>query len=245
MKALYKPGLQFYADKIDGGEPFAFVRYGDADWSTITQHQQQAEFGGSIHQLDLPGLRDGMMQSIAEAPDTDSYILATRTGVRKAGTIQYFAWLQWLQAHRLGMIDWHDCNVFALAARDGKLWPLVEAVRGVDVPRVVVGPDWMRKIGSSVFPIDYFITIPKYDCWLEFERILGNCLDIPGPVLYSISAGVAAKSLAWNLYQHRSNGWILDLGSLWDPFAGVVSRSYHRPITRDIIKSNLGGGRRD
>lgn len=243
MKALYKPGLQFYVDKLNSGKKFAFVRYGDADWSTITEHQQQAEFGGAVHQLDLPGLRAGMIQSICEAPDTDNYYLPTRTGVRKAGTVQYFAFLLWLMANRLGEIDWHDCNVFAEASKSGKLWPFIEALRGLDVPRVVVGPPWMRKLRA--FPIDYFIAIPEYDCWLEFDRILAACLDVPGPVLYSLSAGVAAKALAWNLYQHQADSWILDLGSLWDPFVGVQSRSYHRAITRDVIKSNLGGGRRD
>ena len=238
MKALYEPGLQFYVDKITGGEPFTFVRYGDADWSTITEHEQECVLCDLVHHLDLPGLREGMVRSIADAPKTDSYILATRTGVRKAGTVQYFAFLQWLYAHRLGEIDWHECNVFALAARDGKLWPFVQAIRDLDVPRVVIGPEWLQPV-DRLFPVERFVSIPEVDCWLEIDRILDGCLDVPGPAFYSISAGVAAKWLAWRLHQERGeDSWILDLGSLWDVFVGVKSRSYHNAMTPDVLRRN-------
>ena len=238
MNGFYKPGLQWYVDKLDCGEPFTFVRYGDADWNTVVEYHPRIVLCDVIHSLDLPGLREGMIQSIAEAPDTSSYILATRTGVKKPGTVEYFAFLQWLYAHRLGKIQWHDCNVFALAARDGELRPFVQAIRGLDVQRVVVGPEWLRPI-TQLFPVERFVSIPEVDCWLDRERIMAECLDVPGPAFYSLSAGVAAKSLAWQLYHERGeDSWILDLGSLWDVFMGVKSRSYHNSMTPDVLKRN-------
>ena len=248
MKRLKRPGLQFYVNKLVAGEPFAFVRYGDGEWKVITGHMDEAVLCGRTHHMNLPGLQNATAVTLTEHPRREeNFYLATRCAYKgKPGAPEYYAWLQWMWAHRVDDLEFHDCNVFAEASAEGRLWPFVEAIRNLDALRVVVGPRWLKDL-DRVFPVDVFIEIREVDCWHDANRIMSRCVEVEPPAFYSISAGVAANPLCHWLYHYKWYGrqsWILDVGSLWDPFCGVQSRSYHKRLTADVVKSDLGGGRR-
>jgi len=229
MIETIKPPLQFYTDALVKDDPLAIARYGDGEWSVIVQNRKKC-VGQS---LNLPGLQEAMVKSIVKAPCDPHYIMACHAD-QAQGNIE-----GWLAQNQPSWLKWYDNRTFYLASYRGQLFPFVDALRKLSVPRVVVGPPHLRRL--KAFQIDQFIEIPAVDAWNDIKRILAECKKVEGKVLFSISAGPASSPLVWSLFQAKPESWILDLGSLWDIYVGKKSRPYHGKMTKEIIRRNLKG----
>jgi hypothetical protein len=232
---VFSPGLQFYVDKIKSGQPFTFIRYGDGEWSAILNDGRQRTGTGS-HALDIPQLQKALRRSLKEKPDADNYFAALRTSSVKPVVAA------WLATHVPG-IAWHDCTVFYKASKKGRLHPLLKAIREQDWPVVLVGPPWLRRINHKVFKVSSFVEIPARDCWHRRKSIGRRIMAAASePSIISLSMGPAAKVMAWWLYREiGQQSTILDLGSLWDVYAGRRTRQYHKGMKAETIKRNLEG----
>ena len=179
-----------------------------------------------------------MIKVIARAPDDPRYILSLRQTSYRANITG------WLEQHTPAHVQWHDCTVFYKASKKGQLYPFVKALREIEIPIVVIGPERLQELDPKVFPIARHVVIPNKNCWMLREGILKEALINREPALYSITAGPAAKVFAWSLFQRvGQHSWILDLGSLWDVYVGKASRTYHKGMLKNpvIIKRNLTG----
>jgi len=236
MIDVFSPGLQYYVDKMNAGEPFTFIRLGDGEWSAI---QQDRGITSSRSQtLNHKSLQQGMIKVIARAPDDPRYILSLRRTSYRANITA------WLEQHTPGHVRFHDCTVLYKASKKGQLYPFVEALRGLEVPIKVVGPERLAALDPRVFPIAQHIVIPGRNCWAMRERIIAEALQKRNPVCYLLTAGPAAKVFAWSLFQRvGQHSWIIDCGSLWDPYVGKRTRTYHKGMLKNpaIIQRNLTG----
>lgn len=236
----FNPGLQYYVDKINTREPFTFIRLGDGEWSAILQ--DRARTSSRSQTLKHKSLQQGMMKVIARAPDHDNYILALRsTSFNSRVGIK-----AWLEQHTPEHVKWHDCTVFYKASKKGQFYPFIQALRDQIFPIIVIGPERLKALDPRVFPIWRHVIIPGRDCWAQRERILARALRdrLSRPSVYLITAGPAAKVFCWSLFQRvGQQSWILDLGSLWDPYVGKRTRTYHKGMLKRpaIIKRNLTG----
>jgi len=233
---VFDPGLQYYVDMINAGQPFTFIRYGDGEWSAILGDRARTSSGSQA--LRVPELKDAMSQSIKRAWQADNYFPALRpTSFNKSPAIA-----NWLRANTPAWVKWHKCTVFYLASRKGRLHPFIEALRNLKMPIVVVGPQRLRALNDRAFPIAHFIEIPGKDCWIEKRKILDRCVAIKEPALFTFTAGPAAKPMAWKLFNHvGKHSFILDVGSLLDIYVGSHTRRYHHSMTKAIIRANLMG----
>ena len=229
---ILRPGLQYYADRIISGEPFAFSRFGDGEWSAIT-NDRRLRTGSGSQALNIPSLRRDLRRSITQRPKEDNYIMALRESSLKKRVNQ------WLGKHG-GGIQWHDCTVFYKASKKGYLNPLIRAFRGSELPKVVVGPPWLRKLDGRAFPMAAHIEIPSKDCYKVKRWIVNKTLAFKKPAIISISAGPTGKVLVRELFQHLGQqSFIIDFGSLWDVYCGNRSRQYMRGMTAETIAKNL------
>lgn len=232
----FNPGLQFYVELIEKRLPFTFIRYGDGEWSAIMRDRGRTS--SRSQDLTPTTLTQMMKKSIYRCPNVGNYFPALRGTSFRAGV------QGWLETNQPPYIQWHDCTVFYKASKKGRLYPLIKAVRALGWPIVVVGPERLRKLDGRAFDIAHFVQIPNKNCWTQRKRILAECLQATGPALYSFSAGPATKPLAWQLYGKRGkSSFIIDLGSLWDPYVGKASRTYHKGMLKrpGVIKRNLEG----
>jgi hypothetical protein len=234
---LLQPGLQYYAKRIEDNEPFTFIRYGDGEWAAILNESRQRTGSGS-HSLKFPKMQQALRRSLTECPHNENYIVALRQTAMKS------AINQWIAQNANGL-NWHDCTVFYKASKKGRLYPFVKAVKESALPLVVVGPRWLRKL-SRVFKGMTFVEIPPRDCWKKHDEIVTRTLAVAnGGAIISISAGPPAKVFAWRLYkefeQRGQHNFILDLGTLWDPYCGKRSRQYMKRMTPDTIRRNTHG----
>lgn len=231
------PGLQYYVDKLNAGEAFTFIRLGDGEWSTIMQDRRITSSRSQV--IDDASLRRGMIKVIANAPNDPRYILSMRPKSQRAGIET------WLQNNTPPHVQWHDCRVLYKASKFGGLYPFIRALRDLNVPIVLVGPDRLKAMRGKVFDIGRHVVIPNKNCWAQRDRILSEVArNYDAPACYLLTAGPAAKVLAWKMFRDvGQHSWIIDTGSLWDVYVGKASRTYHKGMLKkpDIIEANLNG----
>ena len=77
-----------------------------------------------------------------------------------------------------------------------------------------------------------FITIPSVNCFLEKERIKSEMIKMVEKydnVVFGLSSSMATNVIVDELYDIIGDKCtMIDFGSIWDPFVGVIARSYHK-----------------
>ena len=226
---VFDPGVDWYIEKLVQDRPFSFARYGDGEWSCILGAGQVA----TAHQRFTPELRDALTQTVTEAHGHDCFLAISPRGGAVQGMWGRIE--RWIATHAPD-VEWHEKVTWARASQQGRLPDLVAAMRPHGI--VVVGPRWLRRLDFY----DEFIEVRPYHCWADFESIVGAMVPCEGSAI-SISAGPAAKVLVHRLYPLiGKRSWLLDMGSVWDPYCGHRSRTYQRRMSANW---NIFGGGND
>ena len=227
---VQSPGLQFYVDKLLKDEPFSFARYGNGEWDCILQLYHKTRSGS---QKFSPGLRKALIASLKTQRAGEYYTaLQSTTFLKRIGLLAKLE--PWLAIHAQALA-WHDGEVFAKASIKGRLFPLVEAMKQHRV--VVVGPKWLMKLPFA----SVFVPVRARDCWQDANTIVAQLRNLKNVVI-SFSAGPATKVLIHRLQPViGAHSWMIDFGSIWDPYCGVNSRRYHGRVTPAVQRKNMSG----
>ncbi len=225
--------LAWYVGQLEAGAPYGFARYGDGEWNAM--------FGASGTNSDghafFPGLGAALREAVLH-PGPYAYGIRVSLPLEEGWRVAQF-----VRAHRV-TIPWCDASVFHRANEAGRLLPLVQALRRR--PVVIVGPPFLRDVDRRLFTPAGFIEVPVRDCWLAYEQILAavraHAAGAPAGVVYAFSAGMTANVLVHALHAELGAAhWLIDFGSLWDGYAGVLSRGYvERVGAEEIVRRNLG-----
>jgi len=228
MKAR-EPGLQFYVDKLGRNEQFSFIRYGDGEWSCILQRLTRT---GSGSQKFSPGLRKALEDSIS-VKRSGAYYRAMNPG--RIERCRFLPQVEaWLASNAPGL-DWHQCTIFYKASFRGQLFPIVKELKRHRV--VVVGPKWLEALPFA----SEFVQVRSHNCWQDADAIFAQLRDLKDVVI-AFSAGPATKVLIHRLQPILGeHSWLIDFGSVWDPYCGIKSRKYHKGLTPEILRRNMTG----
>lgn len=112
-----------------------------------------------------------------------------------------------------------DADVLHSASIDGNLGKFFEALDGRRT--VLVGPDYLKKMD-----FDYHITITDLNCWQNYEGTkhrLRKAIRTDDVVL--LCASMMSEVLIHEMCGEHIT--MIDCGSVFDPYAGKLSRSYH------------------
>jgi hypothetical protein len=209
--------LSWYVARLKDGIPFSFSRFGDGEWSAVLGRNGKNCDGHDY----LPELGNDLRRALLH-PLPYWYAMqgrAIKTDVREIRTF--------LVENNV-CIEWHDSDVFHNANGTGKLYPFVQQLRTMNV--VLVGPAYLRAIRSTVMEYTHFIEVPRNNCYTEKDRLFREILAYgrsSGPSVFAFSASMTANVLIHELHPALGAAhWLLDLGSLWDVYAGVQSRLY-------------------
>lgn len=230
--------LHLFVDKLERAEPFSFVRYGDGEWSCILQCAQRT--GSGSQKLDIPKLQELLAEGVVNAPHNSNYFLALQSVgfLERKGLLKRIE--PWLVRNCTQPVNWCNGEVFHRASMKGKLYPLVEQLRKMEV--VVVGPHWLKRLDRDVFPYVKFIEVSTRDCFAQHVGITKEILKSPEGSVISFSAGPTTKVLIYTLYPELgSTNFLIDFGSLWDIYCGKSTRRYHKRVTPEVRRINLMG----
>lgn len=174
-----------------------------------------------------------------------SYLLAmqSRTYLKHVGLLKPIE--RWLSRNAPDA-RWYCGEVFHKASMKGQLFPLIEQLRKMHV--VVVGPSYLKSLHPKIFKCAGTIPVRSRDCHTHYKDTLASILKarrtLKGPVVVSFSAGPTAKVLIHDLHsQIGQDTFLIDFGSLWDPYVGRKTRRYHVRVRGAILQRNLTGKR--
>ena len=227
---ITSPGLKFYVDKINAGEHFSFVRYGNGEWDCIMKLYHKTRSGS---QKFTPDLQKALAASLIEKREGEYYrALQSVSFLKRIGILPKAE--AWLAENEL-RIPWHDGEVFTRPSMKGDFYPLIAALKKQRV--VMVGPKWTMKLPFA----KGFVPVRSRNCWSDIEDIKAQLINIKNSVV-SFSAGPATKVLIHYLQPIIGKScWLIDFGSIWDPYCGVNSRRYHKRMTSKILAKNMKG----
>jgi hypothetical protein len=125
------------------------------------------------------------------------------------------------------IFDWVNSDIFHHASIKGYLKPFIDVVKGKNI--IFVGPEYLESLSLfSFFP--YYV--PEKNAWLEYDKILFDLLELTktGKGIMLFCAGMTTNVLISNLWAINKQWTYIDAGSVFDPYAGRQTRSYHKDL---------------
>lgn len=198
---------------IRDNKPFSYARYGDGEWNAILQKKPGGRnCDGHEYFPDL-GLE---LRRILESRPSYYLGLQRLASEQNAGNKEF----DWLVA----LNKWTDNEIMHRASIKGRLKEFIDLFETKNV--IIVGND---SFYSLPFHVDALIEIPTKDCWKSFSSIkrqIGELIEGGELVLY------CASMMSEILIDEFKDCMItqIDCGSVFDPYVGIKSRSYHKNL---------------
>lgn len=131
---------------------------------------------------------------------------------------------EWLIEHEVDL-PWYDESALLQASMSGDLWPLTSALHKKRV--LIVGPHHLRRFRG--FPLVDFVEVHETQAFDRIEKtkrsVLRSIVEHRAEVVL-ISAGFAAAPVLVSWLSEQTHGLtVMDVGSIWDMYVGVLSRS--------------------
>lgn len=222
MNVLPLP-LSFMTERFIQNEPFSLARYGDGEMLCIMKTKGH-NCDGHEYFRDLGiALANSLIQ-----PKDYLHCIAPKVMHRKNGLTE--ASVAWIKKNSPSL-EWYDSETILNASLAGELNPFLMAICSRRV--MLVGPKYLRAL-----PIyQEFVEVPRINAWLHYDEIrhaiLKNAYQVD---VILFCAGMTSKVLIWTLYDGLGkNRYLLDIGSTFDCFVGVLSRSYARRLKPEEI----------
>lgn len=208
-------------EKVKSDQSFSFTRWGDGEWNCVLAPND--EKGNCDGHKYFASLSKGLRGVLLSKPE---YLLGMQNFAMK---IKGDAINQFISQNNLEDIKWINADVFHHASIAGKFDHFIDVLRGKNT--ILVGPAHL----STLKFYKRFIQIYSQDCWLQKDWIVNQVKEaIKEPSVVLFCASMAANVMIDELYRWNPHNTYLDMGSVFEPYAGKASRSYHKKILERI-----------
>lgn len=214
--------LQFYVDKLKNGERFSLARYGDGELYCMWGKKGQNS-NGCKYSLEL---REALFDSM-QHKDDPSFIYGLQRVLpqdEERVILQY------------PNIEWHDTEIFSEAVANGELYPLIKQLDEMEGIHVVGNESIEWKL-AELIDWDSYHTVPPFDAYNNRKEVTEWIL-LNKPKIVLFSCGMAANAFIGELHG-QVDSTLIDLGHIWDPFTGNMSRCDLEGKTLEDINKNL------
>ena len=210
----------FLLGKLQRNEPFTFSRWGDGEWEAVLDLKNENEANCDGHQY-FPSLKQSLHDILVSNPP---YLL----GMQKLAYHRLLgrdidAYLKKKMIDR----DWLNADAFHDASSRGEIKTFFDVLASKKV--LLVGPLHLKKL--TVFSFQ-FCEVPPKNCWLNRQLILDDIRNLIASKDRDVILFCAGMTSNWfvDVLQKEFDGFMIDVGSLLDPYAGVNSRNYHQKL---------------
>lgn len=217
---------QFYIDKINNKEHFSFTRWGDGEWFCTWGMQGQ---NCDSHRY-FPELKDGLYTALKNNKNYYKAIWNVNHGQisRILNPL-----LKFLKDEKIE-INWVNAGIWEDVVLKGGLDDLVKSLEKRNF--IIVSNDSLKNLNIKYTD---FISVPTVNCFLDKERIKKDMIEMTkkyDDVVFGMSSSMATNVIVDELYDLIGDkSTMIDFGSIWDPFIGKNTRSYHK----DYIKKEI------
>lgn len=227
-----KHDVTFYANLMHEGKRFAISRYGDGEFAAILGHSGRNCDGCDYY----PNLGRDLRRTLTAPIRDDGFFYATGPMAKRALGPQIE---EWLNRENVDVAPWHSTETVIEASIEGRLWPLI---RQLKMQRVLyVGPYRLNEDGGTVagmFPVERYLGIPEKNAYESMWKIHGAMMQAireVQPTVIGFSAGMISNLLIYKFW-HETKATMIDFGSVWDGYAGLTTRSYHKRYDWDALR---------
>jgi hypothetical protein len=219
--ATIKEDLSFYVGKLARGEKFSLARYGDGElycmWGKKGENSNGCRYS--------PELRMALIDSMKHWNDP-SFIYGLQRVLPQD---------QERAEREYPEIKWYDSEIFSEAVANGELFPVIEQLRNMRV--IFIGNESIYPIINKLFPNSHFIQVEKSNAFEDRDFVMDKLKHGESGWVHAFSCGMAANAFVSEL--HGDGNWNIDLGHIWDPFTGNMSRCDLEGKTMVDIEKNL------
>lgn len=201
--------------KLENKIPFAFSRWGDGEWLNVNE-SNGANCDGNIYYEDL-GFE---LKKIALVPQ--DYYMGIMTHIYNDEAHYYVK----RESEKYPQ-QWHDSDILHKASIDDKLKDLITALHNSYI--VYIGNESLKKLDFT----NEFIEIPYSNCWDIQDEIINKIkltFALNYHKVYLFSAGMATNVFIDKLWKSNNTNTYLDVGSVFDPYVGRLTRNYHKKL---------------
>jgi len=237
MIKVLKPGIQYYADRIKGGQPFSLIRFGDGFFVLANPEIRRSK--RLERQGKRPGLVEAAINTLRGCPVHDNFIV----GLWQQHWFARFHYTEiyenWIAQNMDSRLQFHHGRVWVSAIHAGEFFPIIDAMKGLKLPVKVIGPSWLQSLGrvTGLNVRRHYCTDMEM-CWFMHDSLKEELLDhAKEPSIYLFCAG-SLKSLIVELWPTvGQNSFMLDFGGALNVLCG-----YHMAKTGppwDVTLTNL------
>lgn len=217
--------LKYYVDKLANGETFSLARFGDGELYCMWGKKG----GNSNGCAYTPELCRALNESIWLHKNDPTFIYGLQRILPRDEE-------RVMQSY--GFINWHDTEIFSEAVANGELYPFLREISNHKLH--FIGNKSIEPFLEREFPGHFFTEVPPSNAFNERERVLEAVRDTTKSedVVVLFSCGMAANAFISELHRNV-DGWLIDVGHIWDPFTGNMSRCDLEGKTLEDINKNL------
>ena len=195
--------------QLRDNEPFAFSRWGDGEWLTVSlEHIGGENCDGNEYFEDL-GKRLSEIVSVKQ---------------------DYYMGHQNVQGYTLKEQcpqNWVNSDILHEMSEIHGLDYMFELFDSIHV--VLIGNESLGKLSF----IDEFIEIPYKNVWLDYNNVLDKIkekIDEDEHKTFLFAAGMCSEVFIHDLWNLNKNNTYMDIGSAFDPYVGRKTRTYHHRL---------------
>lgn len=231
--------IEFFQSRLERRNPIAYVRYGDGEFNAILGKKGE----NCDHHEYFPAMGEELANTLLH-PRRGKYMYGI--GPKAARNVELRDEVgTWVEVNTTD-IRWNTSEVFLQASLDGRLGGLVAEMRRHKI--LWLAPDHMTKFLLREARWLH-LTAPSRNAWLDKKALKYSVewmlLHHKGIDAVVFCAGMVSKILIWELFPEWGNRVQLwDMGSVFDMYCGVDSRSYARRMglahKAYLLKANFG-----
>jgi hypothetical protein len=220
--------VEHYINKIINGEVFSFTRFGDGEWLCMN--------GATGHNCDnhmyTPSLRAGLLSAVQS--NHNYYKAKWNPGIKQFDDNSIM--INNLVSQNGPHVNWVDANIWIDLVLQGRVSEIIEPLNSVNT--IIVSDTIKRGI-----PINYvdFIEIPSVNCFEAKDKIKQSIISMVNQYdkpLFAFSASMATNVIVDELFPIIGDKcWMIDFGSIWDPYVGNIIRTYHKEYIDKKVKN--------
>lgn len=199
-------------DKLKVNENFAFSRWGDGEWKCILGYKGN-NCDGHIY---YPSLSKRLSEVIDSHP---KYIMGMQPlSVR----------VMWDNiSNKANSIEWVNADALHYASINGVLNKFTDAIKNRNI--ILVCGSYMK--GINIFKPNDICLIDSVNCYLNYDATLR---EVKGKIkdnsVVLFCASMMSNVLIDDLFNLNNKCTYIDAGSVFDPYVGKISRSYHKTL---------------
>lgn len=205
--------LEYYVDKLKKGEKFSLIRFGDGEMYCMWGKQGENSNGCRYSSE----LREALLKSMTIK---DPQFIYGMQRVLPRDRVRF--------EQEYPDIEFHDSEIWGEAVAQGKLYPLIEQLK--KMPVFLIGNETLKPVAEMLGA--FFKKVPP-----------SNAFDKPYPfttahsgMVFLFCAGMASN--VWIAEHWDKDNWYIDVGHIWDPLVGIMSRCDLEGKTLEDMKKN-------